>query len=460
MRNWRPASLATGLLISFFICVGLGYATQERYVNATTDAWIYDAIRIFVQEGLITNYPQDWVKSGHELSRFEIAYYVKQLLEKSRSAGQPRPAPPSKRAMTLVQKLMVEFAAELDALGIKATDLEKISPNLIIPTSQPTDYQDLDTILGVKSSSDALNSPPYYYFGQYYAALQRKSFVFLPAEYVTPGEFDLLESNLDQINVVYQYDLKKKQLFLVVKGNLPLQDEQMVSGYFMFPLAGEESKEGVLTNSHLEKSIIALVDEVNQLQRVENIRRYEGRLSLNGYLKLETGTQRGMFSGNIDQGIKVGSLLVYTDNPGLKPKIAPNDFGLPSYSSRRNTAVDWDLLKENNLDALQINIQGKLNLTPQTALYGGIDLFYQDSQDQSLFEDLLPPEAKYSAGVNYQMNNYWTLLSYQSFVSSNSELLSTTSLGVEYNDWITLWLAYQMLDFKSDRLTGVITFRF
>jgi hypothetical protein len=167
-----------------------------------------------------------------------------------------------------------------------------------------------------------------------------------------------------------------------------------------------------------------------------------------------------MFSGNIDQGIKVGSLLVYTDNPGLKPKIAPNDFGLPSYSSRRNTAVDWDLLKENNLDALQINIQGKLNLTPQTALYGGIDLFYQDSQDQSLFEDLLPPEAKYSAGVNYQMNNYWTLLSYQSFVSSNSELLSTTSLGVEYNDWITLWLAYQMLDFKSDRLTGVITFRF
>jgi hypothetical protein len=294
MRNWRPASLATGLLISFFICVGLGYATQERYVNATTDAWIYDAIRIFVQEGLITNYPQDWVKSGHELSRFEIAYYVKQLLEKSRSAGQPRPAPPSKRAMTLVQKLMVEFAAELDALGIKATDLEKISPNLIIPTSQPTDYQDLDTILGVKSSSDALNSPPYYYFGQYYAALQRKSFVFLPAEYVTPGEFDLLESNLDQINVVYQYDLKKKQLFLVVKGNLPLQDEQMVSGYFMFPLAGEESKEGVLTNSHLEKSIIALVDEVNQLQRVENIRRYEGRLSLNGYLKLETGTQRNV----------------------------------------------------------------------------------------------------------------------------------------------------------------------
>ncbi|MGD9155725.1 MAG: hypothetical protein PVG90_09540, partial [Bacillota bacterium] len=131
-----------------------------------------------------------------------------------------------------------------------------------------------------------------------------------------------------------------------------------------------------------------------------------------------------------------------------------------SYSPHQSNAVDWDVLQQNDLDALQINIKGSLNLTRQTAVYGGIDLLYQESPDKSLFEDILLPETKYSAGVNYRMSNYWKLLSYQSFVNSSSEWLSTTSLGVEYKEWITLWLAYQMLDFKTDRLTGVITFRF
>jgi hypothetical protein len=461
MRNWRYfTSSIVGLLLGIMLFgAGIGYAQTKQYVTAAEYQWVYDAMQLFVRQGYIANYPQNWVNSGHDLSRIEIAYYLKQLLEKAPTDHLAKQAGFPSRVLELVQKMMVEFADELTALGINTTDIEKISPNLIIPAQKPNEYQDLDVVIGPITKANADNSLPYYYFGQYYAALQRKEFVFLPAEYVNPGDFNLLEDDLNDINVVYQFGLKAKQLFMIMKGNLPVKDQPAVAGYFMFPIADQvKTDSGVAVP--LEKSILALVDEVKQLKQVENIQRKEGQVSLSGYLKLETGIRQTMFSDNINQGIKIGSLLVYSDNPAVKQKSGTNQFGLPSYNSRQSTAVDWDVLQQHNVDSLQINIKGSLNLTPQAAVYGGIDLLYQESTDRSLFEDLLPPETKYSAGLNYQMSNFWTLLSYQSFVSSSSELLSTTSLGVEYNDWITMWLAYQMLDFKSDRLTGVISIRF
>jgi hypothetical protein len=38
--------------------------------------------------------------------------------------------------------------------------------------------------------------------------------------------------------------------------------------------------------------------------------------------------------------------------------------------------------------------------------------------------------------------------------------LSTTSVGVRYNDWITLWLAYQCINFNDQKVTGTVTFQF
>jgi hypothetical protein len=452
--------------------VGTGFAQTKQYLTATEYQWVYDALQLFAAQGYIANYPKKWVQSGHDLSRIEVAYYIKQLLENGAAAHENHQAAFSPQTIELVQKMMSTFTDELTALGINTTDIEKISPRLMLPTPKPSDYLDLDLILDPVTEANQASEPsepsilPCYYFGQYYAELQRKEFVFLPAEYVAPGDYKLLESGINDINVVYQLGLKAKQLFLIMKGDLPVKDQTPVAGYYLFPL-GDQGLSASSSSVPLENSILALVDEVKQLKQVDNIQRMEGRVSLNGYFKLETGVSQNMFRGNIDRGIKIGSMLVYSDDPVVKPKPGANhQFGLPSYNSRQSAAVDWDILKQDSLDSLQINIKGSVNLSPLTAVYGRIDLLYQESDDQSLFEGILPPEAKYSAGVNYQMSNYWRFLSYQSFVSSNSssksdsEWLSTTSFGVEYKDWLTLWLAYQMLDFKSERLTGVITFRF
>jgi hypothetical protein len=462
IRRWGM-SIIFFMAPVFFLVVGLGYA-RDYYVNYTAQQWVYEAMDLFSSEGYIRNYPQDWVKSGHELSRFEIAYYIKQLLESKLKDEHSNPDLPSK-VMNLLQKLMNEFDEELTALGILATDIVKIKPNLEAPTQKPDDYHDLDTILGRDPVSKTLSTAPCYYFGQYYNSFQRKSFVFLPAEYINANDFDLLDGNINAINIVYQSSVGAKQLFLVVKGNLPLTGGRIVAGYFLFPIE-DSLQEGNLLSPGLDNTVLSLLDEVNHLQQVESIWRLEGSLSLKGYLKLDSGIQNKFFYGNINQGLRIGSMLIYSDNPSVRPRFDLNRIGLPSYTPYQSAAVDLDTLKLDGPDSYQINITGQKNLSSQTSLYGGIDVFYQETNEKNLFEEIMPPETKYSAGVNFRMNSEWKLLTYQSFVNASSQSqwknqkLSTTSLGIEYNDWVTLWLAYQMIDFKESVLTGVITFRF
>ncbi|HEY8464310.1 MAG TPA: hypothetical protein VIM29_09870 [Bacillota bacterium] len=451
-----------GLLLLMLFWPELGYA-HDYYVKRETQKWVYDTMAIFARQGYIGNYPQAWVESGHELSRFEIAFYIKQFVERPKLGDQTKVQLPPETAVSF-QKLLVEFEGELAALGIKTTEIYDISPNLVAPDQKNSDYQDIDLILKPDSGGDSAADLPYYYYGQYYNASQRKSFLFLPAEYVNSRDLDLLEGDLDNVNIVYPNNSSDQQLFVVVKGNLPLADQELITGYFMFPIDGPGQIEGK-ANFELDRKVLALLDEIKQLQHIENLWRYEGSLPLNDYLKLNSKIQKNLLWDQVQSGIQIGSTLIFSDTTTLNSKYEANQFGLPSYSLRQSTPVDWDLLKQGNPDLYQINIKGMMNLNPQTSVYGEIDLLYSETREKSLFEGLMPPKVKYSAGVNYQMNDYWKFLSYQSFVNSRnelkSELLSTTSFGVEYNDWITLWLAYQMLDFKSDpTVTGVLSFRF
>lgn len=459
----RSSVIIVGLLCCLLIGVSVSFA-QEYYVLGKQQKWVYDAMAVFAQDGLISNYPADWIKSGHELSRVEIAFYIKQIIDySSKKSDQAQQQLPMK-VIDLMHRLMVEFKGELGALGIKTTDIYRVSPNLVAPTHKTTEYEDVDTFLKPGSGKNHLASLPYYYFGQYYSSFQRKSFIFLPAEHVRSSDFHLLEGDMNNVNIVYQNSLGEPQLFLVVKGDLPLTSQEVISGYFMFPI-DESMQNGELSNTNIDHKVLALLGEVKQLQQINNLWRLEGSLSLSGYLRFDIGLGNNLVYNYFGQGLQIGSILVSSDSPTLKTQYEVNHFGLPSYTPRQTTAVDWDDLKTNNPDSYQINIKGVMNLSPQTSLYGGIDLLYTETRDKSLFEGLLPPKTKYSAGINYQMNDYWKLLSYQSFVNSNTdlknELLSTTSLGVEYNNWVTLWLAYQLLDFKSDqKVTGVLSFRF
>jgi hypothetical protein len=455
IKRWVFVVVLAGLSLLF--TMEKGY-TQGSAKPTLPEKWVYDALELLFQEGLVSNYPGDWVKSGNTLSRFEVAYYLKQTIVnnlKLKNPGQEHSA----ISIETLQKLIAEFRGELADLGIQTADIYGLSPNLI---TMPDDYQDLDSLLSKDKNS---NQEPYYYYGQYYNDLNRKTFVFIPALYLSQGDFTLLEGTTSKINIVYQPSLGKSSSFLVVKGNLPVVGTQPLLGYYLFPI--EESKLGstggkALALSGMDDSILALLDEVSKIQQVESLWQFSGLLSLEGYVKLDTDFQIRSLIGDINQGLKIGGYLICSENSS-NHDFEFNNFGLPFYNPRQvqpSTAADLDTINSKNLQSIQINIQGSVVISPQASLYGGLDFLYRGMNTG--LENLWPYGAKASGGVQYHVNDYWTFLTCQSFVNSQlkSGLLSTTSLGVTYNDWVTLWIAYQLLNFDNPVVTGALAFRF
>lgn len=422
------------------------------------DQWVYRELSILYNEGFLDNYPNEWVQSGNHLSRFEIAYYIKQTITLKLKDEQQSLIEPS--VEIALQRLISEFRNELEALGIKITDISKISPNLVVTDIEAGEYQDLDLLFKDKRGENNIPVEPFYYFGEYLQSWQRKSFVFLPASFVNPQDLLLLEGSVSNLNLLHSTQFGEEQSFLVVRGELPVSDESRIKGYYLFPV--EENLKDSLVQA--EDAVISLLDEVNQIQQIEHLWRYEGMLPLSGYTRKETTLQSKTLFGDIQHGLKVGGLLLLSQAPATT-NFETTDFGLPFYTlpqAQPSGAVDLDRITNSSLESLQINIHGSKAISPHTSVYGGLDLIYRESENNALFESLLPSDTKASAGISHQVNGYWTLLTYQSFVNSraNSGVISTTSIGLKYDDWVTFWLAYQLLDFDDPVVTGALTFRF
>lgn len=450
-----------GVVIVLLLLGGTVWA-DSPVVLVPTGSWIYAELSTLVKEGYIDNYPDSWVKSGNTLSRFEVAYYIKQLLDKQLvNISGDSLAKLSAPAANSLQRLVAEFEGELVDLGLKITDIDSISPQLAKPKADSDGYMDLDQVLTHQNKPAALDES-YYYYGQYYWELEKKSFLFLPSVYLQADDIGLLESSLDAVNVVYQPSFTAESSFLVVKGNLPAMESGPVSGYYLFPLE-MKTVSGILdrvSNTALNKQVLVMLDEVNQIKQIERLWRFPGPLSLTGYRRLNTNFNARPLLGNLSQGLKVGGLLVYSNNPAGKTTIEPSNFGFPFYNPH---TVDLDTIDRNDLQALQIKINGSFALSPQASVNGGLDLLYRDINLG--FEGPWPSNTKASASLQYQLNDYLTVLAYQSFVNSQpkNQLLGTTSIGVEYNKWMTLWLAYQYLNFEDQAnptVTGALSIRF
>lgn len=452
----------------WLLIVALAFLTGTGWGEASSNtvprgSWIYSELAILAQQGLIDNYSHHWVESGNELSRFEIAYYIKQvILTRLETTGEKNAHKISEKNIQTLQRLIAEFEDELADLGLTITDIYDVSPKLVKLEPEADGYQDLDQVLSEPVIATS-NNEPYYYYGQYYWDLKRKSFLFIPFSYVESDYVGLFENSSDEVNIVYQPFFNTKPSYLVIKGNLPAAENNQIPGYYLFPL--EEKVTPNIGNidiligmdKKVNDQVLILLDEVNQLNQIGKLYKFSGALPLEGYRRMNTDFRTKQALGNLNNGMKIGGLLIYKNSPLTRTDIETNEFGLPFYNPH---IVDMDNISRNDLQALQIKINGSLTVSPQTSVYGGLDLLYRDVNLG--LDSLLPSDAKASAGFQYQVNDYLSLLAYQSFVNSQpkSGMLSTTSFGVEYNKSMTLWVAYQYLDFEDPTITGAISFRF
>ncbi len=446
----QSSLLIIGLVLGFSQDLN---AKQSDPVRVNED-WVYHSMELLAKEELIKDYPVEWVRAGHDLSRLELAYYLKQIILYLKSKNDDFNLP--SRIVESLQTLMIEFQKELANLGIKTTDVYKVSPNPSGVSSKSDDYQDLDVILSPQDDHQF-----HYYYGQYYRDLQRKSFLFIPSDSLKTNYINVLESKNGAFNILYQPQLSSS--YLVLKGSLPAED-QALTGYYLFPIGGIFSVNSKSADPGINDSIISLLDEVSQIQQVDNILRYNESLNLEGFLKLnvDLAHKDELFVGDLNQSLSIGGLLVFS-NDLLHKTNQVKDIGLPVFNARQTnliTPVDLDQINSKTLQSLQINIQGNMEIAPQTSLFGGIDFLYQRTTIS--MDNLWPSDTKASVGVSFRYNDYWTFLTYQSLVNNqnNTGWFSTTSVGVEYNNWVTLWLAYQFLKFDNPLLTGTLSFRF
>ncbi len=446
------------IILITMMMMGAGYAEGTLY-KATLEPWIYQAMGFLKQKGFIADYPADWVNSGNQLSRFEIAYYIKGFIT-SQSAAPNLPD----SEVEILRKLIAEFQMELTDLGVQITDIDQVHPNLSKISSEVGEYQDLDNII---SKTKTAIQQPYYYFGQYFSKLRKKTFIFIPLEYVRSNYAFILNGDESSFNVFYQPSSKKP--LLVIKGYLPVNNKQNVTGYYLFPIEWKSNSSDRSTNEILDvnNEVLPLLDEINQIQWVDSLWSVNGILPLNGYLPQDTDLKTKAFVGNLDQGLKIGDLLVYTENFNDKNSLNTslnlpfvNSIGVAGSNINLTVPIDLDAIVGTNLQPMQLNVQHPAAVPPQTTLLG-VDFSYQGG-DSTVDNIQWLSNSRANAGISYHLNDYWTFSAYQSFNNSKLQAgwLATTSLGINYNDWVTLWLAYRLVDFDKPIVSGSLALHF
>ncbi|HAW71147.1 MAG TPA: hypothetical protein DCX37_08210 [Firmicutes bacterium] len=90
------------------------------------DHWLYSHFARLYFDGLLPEYPAELISASRKLTRYEMAFYLKGLLERlevKQSCAQSCDA----RQMLLVEECLVELKKELLALGVSIRSLEEIS---------------------------------------------------------------------------------------------------------------------------------------------------------------------------------------------------------------------------------------------------------------------------------------------------------------------------------------------
>jgi hypothetical protein len=118
----------------------------QPFADVPTNHWAYDAIAELAAKGLVEGYPDGTFKGNQPMTRYEMAMVVARII--ARIEAIPTPPPPevrradldavrrdltaatgriaaSERTIATLQRLVNEFRAELQALGVRVTALEE-----------------------------------------------------------------------------------------------------------------------------------------------------------------------------------------------------------------------------------------------------------------------------------------------------------------------------------------------
>lgn len=145
-------TLVTLLALVFVLSIGATAfaAPANPFVDVPAKHWAYDAVSKLAKAGLVDGYGDGTFRGDKAMSRYEMAQVVAKAMARSDKADAENKA--------LIDKLAVEFAAELNNLGVRVTALEKKVDNLKFTGDIRAFYEHHSVdILGAKSATASRN---------------------------------------------------------------------------------------------------------------------------------------------------------------------------------------------------------------------------------------------------------------------------------------------------------------
>jgi hypothetical protein len=129
MRRRETGALRTRtrtlvLAVCFVLSLCLAWSPAARatpFADVPSDHWAYQAIQSLAADGLIDGYPDGAFGGDRPLTRYEMAVLVARIVAKLQANGAGYA---SKTDLETVQKLIDALKDELDALGVRVTNLE------------------------------------------------------------------------------------------------------------------------------------------------------------------------------------------------------------------------------------------------------------------------------------------------------------------------------------------------
>lgn len=109
-----------GTVLAMAACVAMGVQTgtaANPFSDVTPQDWAYQAVEKLAADGVIAGYPDGTFSGERNITRYEMAQMVARAMAHEDRLNQSQQAQ--------VQKLGTEFAAELQSLGVRVTNLEE-----------------------------------------------------------------------------------------------------------------------------------------------------------------------------------------------------------------------------------------------------------------------------------------------------------------------------------------------
>ena len=127
------------------------FAATNPFMDVPMNHWAYDAIGQLAAHGILSGYPDGTYKGKQPTTRYELASAL------ARALAVVDMTKASKQDVAMLQKLVIEFKDELDALGVKVAELDE---RVSILEERLGGWK-LSGILRLDVTNNNSNEPPY-----------------------------------------------------------------------------------------------------------------------------------------------------------------------------------------------------------------------------------------------------------------------------------------------------------